>query len=232
MRRRLFWIVMLVVAFALIFLIRNSDSTDGLSNTDVGYGIYYGLLALVVGASVLALYGRKLARAFNAALIWLVIALSLIVAYTYRNEMSEVYERVMAELMPGRTFNRGTNVVEIVRGRNGDFQVRTQINGVRIPMVLDTGASAVVLTQEAAKAAGLPIEVLTYDVNVDTANGRTKAASVTLDSVAVGSIVERAVPALIAQPGQLRTSLLGMNFLKRLESWEMRGDKVVMRGYP
>ena len=232
MRRRLFLIVMLIVAFALMFLIRNGDSTDGLSTTDVGYGIYYGLLALVVGASVLALYGRKLARAFNAALIWLVIALSLIVAYTYRNDMGDVYERVMAELMPGRTFSRGTNVVEIVRGRNGDFQVRTQINGARIPMVLDTGASTVVLTQEAAKAAGLPIEVLTYDVNVDTANGRTKAASVTLDSVAVGSIVERAVPALIAQPGQLRTSLLGMNFLKRLESWEMRGDKVVMRGYP
>ena len=71
-------------------------------------------------------------------------------------------------------------------------------------MVLDTGASAVVLTQEAAKAAGLPLEVLTYTVNVDTANGRTRAAAVTLDRLAVGGIVERSVPALIAQPGQLQ----------------------------
>ncbi len=71
-------------------------------------------------------------------------------------------------------------------------------------MVLDTGASAVVLTQEAAKAAGLPLEVLAYNVNVDTANGRTRAAAVTLDRLAVGDIVERSVPALIAQPGQLR----------------------------
>ena len=38
-------------------------------------------------------------------------------------------------------------------------------------MVVDTGASAVVLTQEAAKAVGLPLEVLNYSVNVDTANG-------------------------------------------------------------
>ena len=105
-----------------------------------------------------------------------------------------------------------------------------QINGARVAMVLDTGASAVVLTQEAAKAAGLPLEVLTYTVNVDTANGRARAAPVTLDRLAVGGIVERSVPALIAQPGQLRTSLLGMSFLNRLESWEVRGDKLMMRG--
>jgi aspartyl protease family protein len=99
-------------------------------------------------------------------------------------------------------------------------------------MVLDTGASTVVLTQEAAKAAGLPLEVLVYDVSVDTANGHARAAAVTLDRVAVGNVMERAVPALVAQPGQLRTSLLGLSFLNRLESWEVRGDKVVMRGYP
>jgi aspartyl protease family protein len=98
-------------------------------------------------------------------------------------------------------------------------------------MVLDTGASAVVLTQEAAKAAGLPLDMLAYNVSVDTANGRARAAAVTLDRLAVGDIVERAVPALIAQPGQLRTNLLGMSFLNRLESWEVRGDKLILRGH-
>ena len=99
-------------------------------------------------------------------------------------------------------------------------------------MVLDTGASAVVLTQAAAKAAGLPIEVLTYTVNVDTANGRTHAAPVTLDRLAIGGVIERSVPALVAQSGQLRTNLLGMSFLNRLDSWEVRGDKLRMRGTP
>jgi len=99
-------------------------------------------------------------------------------------------------------------------------------------MVLDTGASSVVLTQEAAKAAGLPIEVLNYTINVDTANGRTRAASVTLDRLAIGGLTERSVPALVAQPGQLKTNLLGMSFLNRLQSWEVRGDKLRMRGQP
>jgi aspartyl protease family protein len=55
---------------------------------------------------------------------------------------------------------------------------------------------------------------------------------VTLDRVAVGSITEKSVPALIAQPGLLRTSLLGMSFLNRLQGWDVRGDKLVLRGYP
>jgi aspartyl protease family protein len=48
----------------------------------------------------------------------------------------------------------------------------------------------------------------------------------------VGEIVERSVPALVAQPGLLRVSLLGMTFLNRLQSWEVRGDKLMMRGNP
>jgi aspartyl protease family protein len=99
-------------------------------------------------------------------------------------------------------------------------------------MVLDTGATSVVLTQEAARAAGLPIEVLNYSVNIDTANGRTRAAAVTLDRLAVGSLIERSVPALVVQHSQLRNNLLGMSFLNRLESWEVRGNKLRMRGYP
>ncbi len=98
-------------------------------------------------------------------------------------------------------------------------------------MVLDTGASSVVLTRDDAKAAGLPLEVLAYTANIDTANGRTRAAPVTLDRIAIGGLVERSVEALVAQPGQLKTSLLGMSFLNRLQSWEVRGDRLLLRGY-
>ena len=103
---------------------------------------------------------------------------------------------------------------------------------MRVPMVLDTGASSVVLTHDAAKAAGLPLAFLKYSINVETANGRTLAAPVTIDRIAIGGIVEREVPALIAQPGQLKLSLLGLSFLNRLQSWEVRGSRVMMRGYP
>jgi aspartyl protease family protein len=121
---------------------------------------------------------------------------------------------------------------DIDRGRDGSFSVVGLVNGSRIAFVLDTGASAVILTQDAAKAARLPLDDLIYSVDIETANGPTHAAPITLDWLSVGSITERSVSALVAQPGQLNTSLLGMSFLNRLESWEVRGDRLVMRGYP
>jgi aspartyl protease family protein len=134
-------------------------------------------------------------------------------------------------MMAGHVASHGSSA-EVVRGRGGDFALSAHINGAKVAMVLDTGASSVVLTQEAAKAAGLPIEVLTYTVNVDTANGRTHAAPVTLDRIVIGGLIERSVPALVAQTGQLKSNLLGMSFLNRLESWEVRGDRLRMRGTP
>jgi aspartyl protease family protein len=181
-----------------------------------------------VGSMVITLFRSRFWQALKAALLWVAIALVIAVGYTYRNELRDVSERVLAELVPGRAVTRGL-VVEISRGRGGEFQVAAQINGARVQMVLDTGATAVVLTQDAAKAAGLPLEVLAYNVPVETANGRTRTAAVTLDRVSVGGITERSVPALIAQRGQLRTNLLGMSFLNRLESWEVRGDRLTMR---
>jgi aspartyl protease family protein len=232
-RRSLLWILLIGLVLSLVVLAaRHDQGTVGSMSTEDFASFAYNLaLVVFLSGTVLVLFRERLSQALEAVLFWVAIGLVLALGYTYRMELRDVSERVMAELMPGRAAIRTARTVDIVRGRNGDFQVAAQVNGVRIAMVLDTGASAVVLTQEAAKAAGLPLEVLAYNVNVDTANGRTRAAAVTLDRVAVGDIVERQVSALIAQPGQLRTNLLGMSFLNRLESWEVRGDKLVMRGH-
>jgi aspartyl protease family protein len=233
--RRLLWILVAVLAAIAIVLAldREGGPIAGMDRTDLAWVIAQLVLLVFVGGLVLTLFRERLTQAVEAALIWVAIALLLAVGYTYRFELRDVGDRVLSELVPGHAASRGRGrVVEIARSGGGNFSVLTQVNGARIAMVLDTGASSVVLTQEAAKAAGLPLEVLSYSVVVDTANGRTRAAPVTLDRLAVGGIIERAVPALIAQPGQLRTNLLGMSFLGRLESWEVRGDKLVLRGYP
>jgi aspartyl protease family protein len=232
--RRLLWIVLIGAALALVLLVAQSgqDKIAGLSTDEVGSLVYHIGLVVLIGGGVLVLFREKLSQALEAALFWVLIGLVLAIGYTYRADLRGIADRVTAELVPGRAAQRSAHIVEIVRGRGGDFQVAAQVNSTRVAMVLDTGASTVVLTQDAAKAAGLPLELLSYDVQIDTANGRTRAASVTLDRIAVGEIVERKVPALVAQPGQLRISLLGMTFLNRLESWEVRGDKLAMRGKP
>jgi clan AA aspartic protease (TIGR02281 family) len=122
--------------------------------------------------------------------------------------------------------------VQIERGQNGEFTLQAKINGVNAAMVIDTGATSVVLTYETAKAAGLPLELLEYDVEVETAGGHTKAARLTLDRLAIGKLVERSVPALVVPRGTMKTNLLGMSFLDRLESWEVRADRLMLHGYP
>jgi aspartyl protease family protein len=121
--------------------------------------------------------------------------------------------------------------VQIPRGSNGEFSVQARINGVAAPMVIDTGATSVVLTYETAKEIGLPLELLEYNVDVQTAGGHTKAARLWLDRLAVGKLTERSVPALVVPQGQMKTNLLGMSFLDRLESFEVRADQLMLRGF-
>ena len=236
-RRSLQWLVLTGLLVALLAVIaRHGNGGAGalgaLSGGDVPALVYKIVLLVVVGAMALTLFrGERFVRALTSALVWVVFALILVVGYSYRFELNDVAERVMAELVPGHAFTRGRTVA-ITRAMTGDFAVTAQINGAKVAMVLDTGATSIVLSRDDAKAAGLPLEVLSYTVPIETANGRTRAAPVTLDRIAVGGLVERSVEALIAQPGQLKTSLLGMSFLNRLQSWEVRGDQLLLRGYP
>jgi len=232
--RRLTWSLLLGAALSLAVLIATSGEHDAIANLlrhDMGGLLLKIAVAVCAGGLVLVLFRDRLSQVLEAMLFWALIGLLLVVGYTYRFELRDASDRVMAELVPGHVASHGRDV-EVVRGRGGDFALAAQVNGARVPMVLDTGASSVVLTQEAAKAAGLPIEVLDYSVDVDTANGRTRAAPITLDRLAVGSVTERAVPALVVQRGQLKNNLLGMSFLNRLESWEVHGDRLRMRGNP
>lgn len=229
--QRILWLLLGVLAAVLLMIAQEDNGFASLSEADYASLAVKILLLVVVGSVVLSLFRERFGAAVQSALIWVVIALLLAVGYTYRFELQEVSDRVLAELVPGHVAARGHEVL-VARSSGGGFTVAAQINDVRVAMALDTGASSVVLTHEAAKAIGLPLEVLTYTVNVETANGRARAAPVTLDRMAVGGIVEHAVPALVAQPGQLHTSLLGMSFLNRLESLEVHGDQLLMRGYP
>ena len=229
--QRILWLLLGVLAAVLLMIAQEDNGFASLSEVDYASLAVKILLLVVVGSVVLSLFRGRFGTAAKSAAIWLAIALLLAVGYSFRFELQEISDRVLAELVPGHVAARGHEVL-VARSSGGGFTVAAQINDVRVAMALDTGASSVVLTHEAAKAIGLPLEVLTYTVNVETANGRARAAPVTLDRMAVGGIVEHAVPALVAQPGQLHTSLLGMSFLNRLESLEVHGDQLLMRGYP
>ena len=164
------------------------------------------------------------------ALIVFAATIGAVVAYKDPEQIARASDSV-SQMLRKRAASPA-RAVQIARGQSGEFALLARINGVSAPMVIDTGATSVVLTYETAKAAGLPLELLEYDVDVETAGGHTRAARLTLDRLAIGKLVERSVPALVVPHGQMKTNLLGMSFLDRLESWEVRADKLMLHGYP
>jgi aspartyl protease family protein len=120
-------------------------------------------------------------------------------------------------------------VVEIKAARNGHFNAEAEINGRPVEVMIDTGASMVALSYEDAERAGLYLNKSDFSRAVSTANGVARVAPVTLDRVSIGDITVRDVPAAVAEPGRLRTSLLGMSFLNRLSRFDMRSGTLVLQ---
>lgn len=232
MRQRLLLLVLIGTLIAVpILAARQGGAAGALSSRDYSALAYLVALLAFVAGTGLTLFRDRFAQAIGAAMLWGLIGLGLVGGYAYRFELHELADRVIAELLPGRATSAGRTVA-VARTEAGEFAVAAKINGAQVVMVLDTGASSVVLTRDDAKAAGLPVEVLQYTVNIDTANGRARAAPVTLDRLTIGSLTEPSIDALVAQPGQLKTSLLGMSYLNRLRSWEVRGDRLLLHGTP
>jgi aspartyl protease family protein len=231
---RLLWIVIAALGLTVIALaLRHQQGTiAGLELEQFASLAYFAALLVLITGFGYFFYHSRIGEMIRATLFWAMIALVLALGYSYRYELEAISERLLSELLISRpvTVSSGTGAtVQVARARGGDFTVQVELNGQPVTMLVDTGASSVVLTQEAAKAANLPLDLLKYDVPIETASGRTRAAAIVIDQIAVGGIVERRVPALVSAPGDLRTSLLGMSFLNRLRSFEITGGRLILR---
>jgi aspartyl protease family protein len=111
----------------------------------------------------------------------------------------------------------------------GHFIAEPLVNGTRLNMLVDTGASVVALSAEDAGRAGIFPNAGEYKLTIATANGTIQAAPVKLREVRVGSIVLRDVEAAVLPAGRLKESLLGMSFLRRLSSFQIADGSLVLK---
>ena len=170
------------------------------------------------------------ARAIVGAAIWAVLIIVLTGVYSYRFELSDIADRVMAEFVPGEAqVGRGGEVI-VNRRLGGEFVIPAKVNDLPVAFLFDTGASTVVLRAQDAAKVGVDSAGLDFDVSVVTANGAAMAAQTRLDKISVGPIVMRDVRALVARPGALSESLLGMSFLDRLQGYSVERGRLVLKG--
>jgi aspartyl protease family protein len=119
--------------------------------------------------------------------------------------------------------------VALQAGPHGHYLANAEINGQRIEVMVDTGASQVALTFDDASRAGIHVRDRDFNQLVRTANGIGRVAPVTLDRASIGDITVRNVPASVSERGMLGTTLLGMSLLKRLSRVDMRGETLILQ---
>jgi aspartyl protease family protein len=230
------WIALFIVALAAMLLLNNeSGSIANLDSDTFGY-LALGLALLVfLGGGMLSRYRGQAASMLRDAVTWAALGLALVTLYSYRDDLLPIAGRLAGELLPGSAMvieqsPNGAAEVKIRRRLDGHFTAKVDVNGKPISMIVDTGASTIVLRPEDAAKIGIDLRRLSYTVPVMTANGRTVAARVRLDDVAIGPLGRQKVDALVAQPRAMSDSLLGMSFLSRLRSYEFSGDFLTLRG--
>jgi aspartyl protease family protein len=128
---------------------------------------------------------------------------------------------------PPTTNGANSRSVTLTRGNGGHFWTDARVDGRRLELVVDTGASTIALRASDAARLGIHPSARDYNVKVSTANGMTKAALVQLRTVEIGNIVVRNVPALVHADDALGVNLLGMSFLSHVRWTHERGKLVL-----
>ncbi len=232
-----FWILLGIMGVAIVvaFSAGVDGSVAGIETGRFMSLVVLGMLSALIGFGLLGEYRGRISTAARDALIWLGLGFVLVLGYSFRDDFRSLAQRVTGELMPpGESISvdnnaAGERAVRIRRRPDGHFVARGDVNGANLVMLVDTGASTVVLKPSDAKAAGIDVDGLVFTVPVRTANGTAYAAAVRIKRINVGGIVIEGVEGLVAKPGALSESLLGMSFLTRLRSYEFSGDFLTLR---
>lgn len=230
------WVAFLLIAAAVIALASDPGVTiwgleaERFATLAGGAGV-----ALLIGSALGRAYRGRTADAVRAIVSWVIIGVGMFAGYSYRYEIGQLGYRIAGELgnqppaQVSEPTGGGRQAVRIRRRGDGHFIATVSVNGSSVPMLVDTGASTVVLRQTDAKKFGIDTSRLKYTVPVQTANGVAYAAHVRIRHASVGQISISNIDALVAQPGVLKESLLGMTFLSRLRSYEFAGNFLTFR---
>lgn len=115
----------------------------------------------------------------------------------------------------------------LTRDEDGHFYAEVRVDGRKVDMLVDTGASFIALTRKDADAAGVDWREDDAVVVGKGASGPVRGVPVTLEEVELGGHRARNVPAAVIFDG-LEVSLLGQSFLGQIDAMRIEGDRMVL----
>lgn len=176
----------------------DSDSTGRL--------IYLALLLAALAGWALVEYRGRLGQGLRQALAWGLIFTGVAAGYGLWKDLRP---REASEVSMG-------DQLLLRRADDGHFYATLHSGGAEITAMVDTGASALVLTAADARALGIDPAALDYSQTAQTANGLVKSAPILLGDLAIGPFYDRDVAAEVTA-GDLDVSLIGMSYLSRFQ---------------
>lgn len=198
------------------------------------------LIGLAIGFG----WDREAAAPLRRALLWIAGAAMILVGLCFYGDAATALTRIAAkyQLIPPAHAEAvseastpvvlnpdvlDAKTVTLKATANGHFFASALVNGKPVNFLVDTGSTDVALSPSDARDLGIDVGRLNYDQSVFTANGPIRVAVVELKTIALGPLHVENVSASIPQV-ELRHSLLGMSFLKRLTQFSMDTDRLVL----
>ena len=222
------WLALLAALAGSLWLL--AGAFPGRLSSEVDYAYFLRLLVILVVACAAIAFTRRapIRETLRNVLLWSAVIAVLVLGYSFQDELRFVGQRVRSEFIPGYAVATGANELVLVAQEDGHFYVAGEANGTRVLFLVDTGATETVLTPTDAMRLGIPLDALDFSNVYETANGRGRGADFTLDHIGVGTIGFNDFPVSINQ-AEMGTSLLGMSFLSRLASFEIRERRLYLR---
>ena len=188
------------------------------------------LLLILLFLSLILFSFRKqdIRTTVRNALVWSIIFVCLAMSYTFRHDVTNTFNRVLAEFIPGYIWVKDNGTISVSVAEDGHYYLTGTIQGEKVIFLVDTGASDIVLNHRDARKIGIDVEKLRFTQVYQTANGRVRGAPYLLDGMQIGSFEFFEVWVSINET-EMGTSLLGMSFLSQFDSYTFYDGKLQLQ---
>ncbi|HEY2032881.1 MAG TPA: TIGR02281 family clan AA aspartic protease [Rhizomicrobium sp.] len=134
---------------------------------------------------------------------------------------------VFSFLDTGHITQTGPRELYVTPDDDGLYYIFADVNGARVRFVIDTGSDDVVLTRKDAQRAGIDVANLKFSEDYDAASGSGVEADAMVQRITLGPLSFSNLAVTVEEEGG--ASLLGMSFLHRMKSVEIRDNRLYLR---
>jgi clan AA aspartic protease (TIGR02281 family) len=124
-------------------------------------------------------------------------------------------------------FYHASSQMSFPRSGDGRYHLDTEMNERQVRFVVDPGTPTVMLSLDDARTAGIDTQKLSFSGRATTPDGEMRVAPVVIPMLTLKQLTLFNVSGVVAE-GSLPTSILGLGFLKRFDSYEMRDEELVL----